>query len=192
VSPSPDRAARSRANGHGAAVVWLTGLPASGKTTIARAVEAALFGRAVQIYVLDGDVLRRGLCRDLGFSPADRTENIRRAGELAALFADAGFVVLVAFISPTAADRHAARHAASGVSFIEVFVDCPLAECQHRDPKNLYQRARAGEIAHLTGVSAPYQAPKNPEVHLHTDTTPVAECAARIIRHLELGGVLPP
>jgi adenylyl-sulfate kinase len=185
-----DREARATRNGHRSAVVWLTGLPASGKTTIARAVEEVLFARGVQVYTLDGDILRGGLCRDLGFSPADRSENIRRAGTLAGMFADAGMVVLAAFVSPQASQRQTARWAASAAPFVEVFVDCPLAECERRDPKHLFRRARGGEIGTLTGLSAPYESPQHPEVHLRTDRMSVEESVGTIVRYLEQIGVL--
>jgi adenylyl-sulfate kinase len=183
-----DRAAR---NGHGSAVVWLTGLSAAGKSTIARAVEDALSARLVQVYGLDGDELRRGLCRDLGFSPRDRAENLRRAGAVAALFADAGMVVVASFISPYRRERESARTVAAPAPFVEVFVDCPLEECARRDPKGLYARARAGELADLTGVSAPYEMPEAPDIHLRTDQTPVSVSVAQIVGHLEGIGVLP-
>jgi adenylylsulfate kinase len=185
-----DRAARQARNGHGSAVVWLTGLPGAGKSTIATAVESSLFARGVQVYGLDGDDLRRGISRDLKFSPEDRSENLRRASEIAALFADAGMVALASFIAPYRRERALARALAAPAPFIEVFVDCPLEECVRRDPKGLYKRALAGELLEFTGISAPYEPPEDPEVHLRTDHLSIADSAAKIITHLEASGVL--
>jgi len=154
-----ERAARTR---HYGAVLWFTGLPGSGKSTLAMALERRLFDREWQVYTLDGDNVRRGLSADLGFSPRDRAENIRRVGEVAALFADAGAICIVAFISPYRADRERARAAAGDRRFFEVYVKSPLATCERRDPKGHYRRARAGEIKDFTGVDAPYEAPERP------------------------------
>jgi adenylyl-sulfate kinase len=156
-----EREQRWAALGHGGATVWMTGLPGSGKSTIAGGVEAALLGSGRSVYILDGDNLRHGLNGDLGFSAADRAENVRRTAEVSALLADAGVVVLVAMVSPYRADRDAARgvHAARGLPFLEVHVATPLEECERRDPKGLYARARAGEITGLTGVDDPYEPP---------------------------------
>jgi adenylyl-sulfate kinase len=156
-----EREQRWAALGHGGATVWMTGLPGSGKSTIAGGVEAALLGSGRSVYILDGDNLRHGLNGDLGFSAADRAENVRRTAEVSALLADAGVVVLVALVSPYRADRDAARgvHAARGLPFLEVHVATPLEECERRDPKGLYARARAGEITGLTGVDDPYEPP---------------------------------
>jgi adenylyl-sulfate kinase len=161
-----DRAARWEALGHAGATVWMTGLPGSGKSTIASGVEATLLGQGRSAYILDGDNLRHGLNGDLGFSAADRAENVRRTAEVSALLADSGTVVLVALVSPYRADRDAAReiHAARGLPFLEVHVATPLEECERRDPKGLYARARAGEVTHLTGVDDPYEPPLSPEV----------------------------
>jgi adenylyl-sulfate kinase len=161
-----DRAARWTALGHGGATVWMTGLPGSGKSTIAAGVETALLGSGRSVYTLDGDNLRHGLNGDLGFSAADRAENVRRTAEVSALLADSGTVVLVALVSPYRADRDAARavHEARGLPFLEVHVATPLEECERRDPKGLYARARAGEITGLTGVDDPYEPPEAPEV----------------------------
>jgi adenylyl-sulfate kinase len=186
-----DRHARLKRNGHGSAVVWLTGLSGSGKSTVAKSIEAALFDLGVHVYVLDGDELRRGLCRDLQFSQADRSENLRRAAEVARILADAGLVVIASFISPYGRDRQAARGVVGEMPFIEVFVDCPLAECIRRDPKGLYARARAGEIPEFTGVSAPYEPPEHPEVHLRTERLSVGESVALVVGHLKERGVLP-
>ncbi|HLM62710.1 MAG TPA: adenylyl-sulfate kinase [Acidimicrobiales bacterium] len=153
---------------HRGATVWLTGLSGSGKSTVAVEVERALVATGRAAYLLDGDNLRHGLNADLGFSAADRTENIRRVGEVARLFADAGVVALVPVISPYAADRDRARgiHDAVGLPFVEVFVDTPLAVCEARDPKGLYAKARAGEIRGFTGIGDPYEAPADPDLRL--------------------------
>src|ERR671922_732398 len=161
-----DRAQRWAALGHGGATVWFTGLPASGKSTVAAGVEAHLLEQGRSAYTLDGDNLRHGLNGDLGFSAADRAENVRRTAEVSALLADAGVVVLVALVSPYRADRDAARavHAARGLPFLEIHVATPLEECERRDPKGLYARARAGEITGLTGVDDPYEPPDAADV----------------------------
>jgi len=160
------RAERWRALDLRAATVWLTGLPGSGKSTLAGAVETALVRAGRPAYRLDGDNLRHGICSGLGFSSADRDENVRRAGEIAHLFADAGVIAIVALVSPFADGRQRARelHERDGLGFIEVFLDTPLSECARRDPKHLYERARAGEVTGLTGVDAPYETPAAPEL----------------------------
>jgi adenylylsulfate kinase len=170
--------------------VWLTGLSGSGKSTVARALEASLVSAGHLAYVLDGDNIRHGLNSDLGFSVADRQENIRRLGEVAALFVDAGVVVVTAFISPCRADRERARRVVGGERFLEVFLDTPLAVCEARDPKSLYRKARAGEIADFTGISAPYEAPERPEVVLRTHELSVADAAARVVAELRARGFL--
>jgi bifunctional enzyme CysN/CysC len=161
-----EREQRWAALGHGGATLWMTGLPGSGKSTIANGVESELLSAGRPAYILDGDNLRHGLNGDLGFSAEDRAENVRRTAEVSALLADAGVVVLVALVSPYRADRDRARavHAARGLSFLEIHVATPLQECERRDPKGLYARARAGEIANLTGVNDPYEPPEAPEV----------------------------
>src|SRR5262249_41961866 len=156
VAESITHAERARVNGHMGGVLWLTGLSGAGKTTLALALQKELFARGYQVFVLDGDNIRKGLSRDLGFSPADRQANLRRVGETAALFAQAGFIVTTAFISPTHADRALARAAASEY-FHTVYVKADLATCEKRDVKGLYRKARAGEIAEFTGISAPYE-----------------------------------
>ena len=153
-------------------VVWFTGLSGSGKSTLARALEERLVSSGHLVYVLDGDNIRHGLNCDLGFSPEDRNENIRRIGEVAALFRDAGIVVLTAFISPYRADRDLARQAVGEDRFLEVFVDAPLATCEERDPKGLYVKARAGEIPEFTGLTAPYEEPPNPALVVNTRSAP--------------------
>jgi bifunctional enzyme CysN/CysC len=177
-------AERERRNGHAAAIVWLTGLSGSGKSTIASELERRLFLMGRQVYWLDGDNLRTGLGSDLGFSPGDRSENIRRAGEVAKLFVDAGVVCIVSLISPLAADRGRARESAPPGRFIEVFVNAPLGVCEQRDPKGLYKRARAGSLQQFTGVSAPYEAPDSPELNLRTDQLSVEQCVAAILDRL--------
>jgi bifunctional enzyme CysN/CysC len=180
--------ARQRAmrSGHRGAVIWLTGLSGAGKSTIAQALERELFHRAMHTYVLDGDNIRHGLNSNLGFSPEDREENIRRVSEVAKLMADAGAVVITAFISPYRMDRRRAREIAleGNAEFIEVFVDAPLEVCETRDPKNLYKKARKGEIRDFTGIGAPYEAPEDPEIVVHTDEQTVDESVATILEQL--------
>jgi adenylyl-sulfate kinase len=177
---------REQQNGHSGYVVWFTGLSAAGKSTIATELERELFGRGKHAYVLDGDNMRHGLCSDLGFAPEDRKENIRRIGEVANLFADAGFVCITAFISPYRSDREIARKITPPGKFIEVYVNTPLEICEQRDPKGLYAKARKGAIKEFTGISAPYEPPLQPEVELRTDQLDVAECVAAIVKHLGL------
>lgn len=175
---------RERRSGHRGGVFWLTGFSGAGKSTLAIALEQALFARGYLAYVLDGDNLRHGLNADLGFTHADRTENIRRVGEVAALFADAGFVCISAFISPYRADRDAARRAA-GAGFHEIHIEAPLATCEQRDPKGLYRRARAGGIADFTGISAPYEPPLAPELVIHTARQSIGESVAEALAYIE-------
>ena len=169
--------------GHDARTVWFTGLSGSGKSTLAFAVEDALIARGVAAYVLDGDNIRFGLNRDLGFAPEDRTENIRRIGEVCRLFQDAGLIVLTAFVSPYRADRDAVRALHPEGTFTEVFVDTPLEVCEQRDVKGLYAKARAGEIPEFTGITAPYEAPGNPEIRVDT-SRPLDTCVAEILQSL--------
>jgi len=182
---------RERAHGHRAAVLWFTGLSASGKSTLAHAVENALFERGCSTYVLDGDNIRHGLNKDLGFSPEDREENIRRIGEVSKLFADAGVLVMTAFISPYRADRDKAR-AINGGAFIEVYVKCDLAVCEQRDPKGLYKKARAGQIPEFTGISAPYEEPEHAELIIDTGAESLEASANRVLAYLEQRGILTP
>lgn len=186
------RADRERAHGHRGATIWFTGLPGSGKSTLAWALEEELFRRGCRVYVLDGDNLRHGLNRDLGFGPADRKENIRRTGEVARLFTDAGTLILAAFVSPYREDRDMVRALLRPGDFIEVFVDCDPAVCEQRDPKGLYRRARSGEIPEFTGVSAPYEPPLQPELVLQTDRCSVPECLEQIVAYLETHGYIAP
>jgi bifunctional enzyme CysN/CysC len=178
--------ARAIRSGHRGAVIWLTGLSGAGKSTIAQSLERELFQRGMHTYVLDGDNIRHGLNSNLGFAPDDRVENIRRVSEVAKLMADAGTVVITAFISPYRMDRSRAREIAleSNAEFIEVFVDAPLEVCEARDPKNLYKKARAGQIREFTGIDAPYEAPEDPEIVVHTDRQSVDESVATILEQL--------
>ncbi len=178
-------AQRTARDGHAGCVLWLTGLSGSGKSTIARELEGELFNLGKRAYVLDGDNVRHGLCSDLGFSPEDRREHIRRIGEVAKLFADAGVICITAFISPYRSDRDGVRQGMEPGGFIEVFINAPLEVCESRDAKGLYARARAGEIPAFTGVSAPYEAPVQPEIELRTDQFTVNECVARILEYLQ-------
>jgi bifunctional enzyme CysN/CysC len=171
-------------NGHRGRVLWLTGLSASGKSTIAVELERELFNQGRHVYILDGDNVRHGLCSDLGFSAEDRSENIRRVGEAAKLFADSGAICVTAFISPYRADRDMVRHIMPPETFVEVYVNAPLAVCEQRDPKGLYAKARAKQITDFTGVSAPYEAPTKPEIELHTDRFSIAESVARIVEYI--------
>jgi adenylylsulfate kinase len=179
---------RSLLLGQRGAVIWLTGLSGSGKSTIGYALERRLNGGRHLAYVLDGDNMRHGLCSDLGFSHEDRTENIRRIGEVAALFADAGLIIITSFISPYRSDRDLARQRVPGGKFIEVFLDVPVEVCERRDPKGLYKKARAGEIPDFTGVSAPYERPSEPELALDTDALSLDACVDEIVQYLEVRG----
>lgn len=177
---------REARHGHPGCILWLTGLSSSGKSTIATELERELFNLGRSVYVLDGDNIRHGLGSDLGFSPEDRTENIRRVGEVAKLFADAGVICITAFISPYRADRDMVRKIMPAGRFVEVYINAPLEVCEQRDPKGLYAKARAKEIKEFTGISAPYEAPMHPEIELHTDQLSVPESVARILEHLQL------
>ena len=174
---------RWRFNGHKGGVLWFTGLSGSGKTTLAFEIEQRLFAKGYQVYVLDGDNVRHGLCSDLGFSHDDRTENIRRIGEVATLFAEAGNIVISAFISPYRNDRRIARNTA-GEGFHEVFLSADLAACQARDPKGLYKKANRDEIPDFTGVSAPYEEPENPELEIDTDNLGVEESLGLLMDYI--------
>ena len=181
---------RERLNGHQGAVIWFTGLSASGKSTIANAVDHKLHQRGMHTFVLDGDNVRHGLNKNLGFSQEDRTENIRRIGEVAKLLADAGIITLTAFISPYRADRDQARALLEPGRFIEVLVDASLETCESRDPKGLYKKARAGEIKGFTGIDDPYEAPESPELILDSNNYGIDELAEQVIAHLGTIGVL--
>ncbi len=183
------RAEQEKQHGHKAAVLWFTGLSGSGKSTLANAVAGALFERGLHTYVLDGDNIRHGLNKDLGFSPTDRVENIRRIGEVSKLFVDAGVITLTAFISPYAEDRDKAREI-NGSDFVEIYVKCDLDVCEERDPKGLYKKARAGEIPNFTGISAPYEEPTNAELIVNTSHESLEDSAARVIAFLQEKGIV--
>jgi len=182
---------RLRRAGHRGAVVWITGLSGAGKTTLALAAERALFERGCQVFVLDGDKVRNGLCADLGFSLPERSENIRRIGETARLFFEAGQIVLVSAISPLCADRDRARALIPSPYFLEVYCRCPLAVCEERDPKGLYRKARAGLLPEFTGISSPYEAPETPDVLVDSAQSSVTQEVARLLAELERRGIVP-
>jgi len=177
--------------GHHGATLWFTGLSGSGKSTLANAVSNYLFEQKIFTYVLDGDNIRHGLNKDLGFSPEDREENIRRIGEIAYLFADSGCVVCTAFISPYVKDRELARQLHKKGDFVEIHCRCSLDKCEERDPKGLYKKARAGEIAEFTGISAPYEIPENAELYVNTDKLTIQESLDYILDYLRSEGIMP-
>lgn len=177
-------AERTRRNRHGGGILWLTGLSASGKSTLAVELELALFSLDCQVFMLDGDNVRHGLSSDLGFSPEDRAENIRRVGEVAALFAEAGTIVIAAFISPYRADRDRIR-ARHPEYFHEIYLDAPVEVCERRDPKGLYRQARAGELKQFTGVSAPYEPPTAPHLTIHTGAQTIDQSVKALIDYVE-------
>jgi len=181
---------RQKLNGHKGAVLWFTGLSACGKSTIANTVDHILNQMGKHTYLLDGDNIRMGLNKNLKFSPEDRTENIRRIGEVAKLFADAGIITSTAFISPYRADRDAVRELLQPGQFIEILVDASIETCEKRDPKGLYKKARAGEIKDFTGVNAPYEAPEKPELVLDSNSKGIDELAQEVVAYLESKGVL--
>lgn len=166
---------RSEMKGHRPLAIWLTGLSGAGKSTIADALETFLIQKGIHTYILDGDNVRRGVCSDLGFSAEDRSENIRRIGELAALFVDAGIVVITSFISPFEKDRELAKKTIGEARFFELFVDAPIEVCEKRDPKGLYKKVRAGEIPNFTGISSPFEKPINPDLRIDTTVASVEE-----------------
>ena len=175
---------RSKIKGHKPCIIWLTGLSGSGKSTIANALEEKLNQMKVHTYLLDGDNIRHGLNKDLGFSIEDRKENIRRVAEVARLFVDAGLIVITAFISPLREDRNYARSLVEKDEFIEVFIDTPLEICEQRDPKGFYKKARKGEIKDFTGINSPYEPPLNPEIHIKTNEINVEESVENILEYL--------
>jgi adenylylsulfate kinase len=181
---------RHQINGHKSAVLWFTGLSGSGKSTLAHAVEERLYNMKCRTFVLDGDNIRHGLCSDLGFSAEDRTENIRRIGEVAKLMTEAGVIVETAFISPFKADRNVVRNLLPHGDFLEIFCDCPLDVCEERDVKGLYKKARAGDIPEFTGISSPYEAPDNPELIINTATQTLEECTSAVIELLKTRGII--
>lgn len=178
------RADRASIKNQSPCLLWFTGLSGSGKSTIANALDVALFERGYHTFLLDGDNVRHGLNKDLGFSDEGRVENIRRIGEVSKLFTDAGVIVLSAFISPFTTDRRLVRNLFPAGEFIEVFMDTPLQTCEERDPKGLYEKARAGKIKHFTGIDSPYEAPERPEVRLDTSQMSVDDCVNRLISYL--------
>jgi adenylylsulfate kinase len=188
---SVDRDTRAKQRGHGSSILWFTGLSGAGKSTLANAVNAALFERGLATYVLDGDNVRHGLCKDLGFSDADREENIRRIGEVAKLFLDAGVIVLTAFVSPFRADRDKARALVNAGDFIEIHCAADLSVCEERDTKGLYAKARAGEIKEFTGISSPYEAPEQPELNINTGNSSLDSCVDQVIHYLVEQKIIP-
>ncbi|RBP90536.1 adenylylsulfate kinase [Cytobacillus firmus] len=172
-------------HGHNSMIIWFTGLSGSGKTTLANELEEILNSKGISTYILDGDNIRQGLNSDLGFSQVDRKENIRRIGEVAKLFVESGIVVLVTFISPFASERKLVRDMVDKDEFIEVYVNCSLEECEKRDPKGLYQRAKKGEIKEFTGISSPYEVPENPEIILETSKNSIKECTESLYEYLK-------
>jgi adenylylsulfate kinase len=187
---TPDE--RHKNMGHKGATIWMTGLSGSGKSTVAVALEQVLMQQGKHAYRLDGDNIRHGLNKNLGFTPEDRTENIRRIGEVAKLFADAGIITVTSFISPYVADRDLVRkiHLDANIPFIEVYIDCPIEVAEQRDPKGLYKKARAGQIKGFTGIDDPYEAPKMPELHLRTDKLSIAESVEKMLEYLASKGIL--
>lgn len=180
---------RELRNGHQGIVLWFTGLSGAGKSTLAHAVEVKLHEVSARTYVLDGDNVRHGLCKDLGFSPIDRTENIRRIGEVSKLFLDAGMIVLAAFISPFRADRDQVRNLMDTGDFIEIYCQCSVETCEVRDVKGLYKMARAGNLKEFTGVSSPYEEPLAPELVLDTSTQSLEQCVDEVLALLKKNGV---
>ncbi|SFG22631.1 adenylylsulfate kinase [Desulfotomaculum arcticum] len=175
---------RRKLNTHKSTILWITGLSASGKSTLANALECRLHEIGIHTYLLDGDNIRHGLNKDLGFNPEDRRENIRRIAEVAKLFVDAGIMVITAFISPYREDRQMARQLVERGEFIEIYAKCPLDICEKRDPKGLYKRARAGKISEFTGITAPYEEPENPEITVDTNKNTIEESVNHIIMYL--------
>ncbi|WP_455230113.1 adenylyl-sulfate kinase [Geopseudomonas aromaticivorans] len=184
-----DSAARASVKGQKPVAIWLTGFSGAGKSTIANALELALVERGRHTYLLDGDNVRMGLCRDLGFSDADREENIRRVAEVARLFVDAGLIVITAFISPFQRDRAMAREVIGADAFVEVFIDTPLTECERRDPKGLYGKARSGLIRNFTGIDSAYEPPENPGIRIDTLEDDLLTAVQRILAYLEKRGI---
>lgn len=175
---------RLKANKHSSFLLWFTGLSGSGKSTIANVVEQKLYDKGIKTYSLDGDNIRKGINKDLSFSPEDRTENIRRIAEVANLMIDAGLVVLAAFVSPYKKDRENIKSIVKDVNFVEIYINTSLDECERRDVKGLYKKARAGEIKNMTGISAPYEAPEHPDVEINTENESIEEAAQRIVDYI--------
>ena len=189
--PTIGRESRERQNGHRSVMLWFTGLPGAGKTTLAYAIEERLHKIGCRSYVIDGDVMRSGLCRDLDFSIEGRNENIRRVGEVAKLLVDAGVIAITAFISPLRNQRRSVRALVGPGDFLELFCQCPLQVCERRDPKGLYRRARAGQIKDFTGITSPYEDPENPELFLDTANLDVKQCVEMVMNLLVERGVIP-
>ena len=189
-SSSINRQDREKHNGHRSRAIWFTGLSGAGKSSLAFALEQYLYDQGVRCYVLDGDNVRHGLNRDLGFTAGDRQENLRRIGEVSKLMVDAGLFVLSAFISPHEQDREMVRQLFEPDDFIEIYVRCSIQECERRDPKGLYKKARNGDIPHFTGISAPYDVPKSPSFIIDTEQWSIEEAVQEIVQHLEQIGAL--
>jgi adenylylsulfate kinase len=185
------RARRELQNGHRGAIIWFTGLSGSGKSTLAHALEESLHQKGCRTFVLDGDNVRHGLCGDLGFSSVDRVENIRRIGEMAKLFMEAGIIVLTAFISPYRTDRERVRAMVKEGDFIEVYCDSSLEVCESRDVKGMYKKARSGLISEFTGISSPYEAPEHPELDINTGLLNLEDCVQQVITEMILRGLAP-
>ena len=183
--PTVFRQDREKLNKHKSVILWFTGLSAAGKSTLAHALEDFLHKQDIRTFVLDGDNIRKGLCKDLGFSDADREENIRRIGEVSKLLLDAGVFVMTAFISPFRKDRQIARELVAPGDFIEIYCKAPLETCEQRDPKGLYKKARAGDIPEFTGISSPYEEPENPELVIDTGTKTIDDCVSEIVGYLK-------
>lgn len=184
------RSRREKMNGHGSVIIWFTGFSGAGKSSLAHAVEEHLHRLKCRTFVLDGDNVRHGLCVDLGFSAADRAENIRRIGEMSKLFVEAGVIALTAFISPFRSDRKRVRSLVPHGDFLEIYCRCSLEVCEQRDVKGLYKRARAGEVLEFTGISAPYEEPENPELVVETDRYSLEECTAKVLELLRVRGIV--
>ncbi len=181
---------RRRLNSHGSLILWFTGLPSSGKSTLANEIEKELISSSCRTYILDGDNIRMGLCKDLGFSAEDREENIRRIGEVSKLFMDAGVIVLSAFVSPYRADRDTVRELVGEGEFLEIFVNCSVEQCEQRDVKGLYKKAREGVIKGFTGIDDPYEEPLNPEITVDTEKFSIKECKQQILDYLRKKNVV--
>jgi adenylylsulfate kinase len=186
------REKREALNSHKAVILWFTGLPSAGKSTLAHYVEEKLHRLGCSLMVLDGDNVRHGLCSDLGFSNKDRTENIRRIGEMSKLFIEAGVITLTAFISPIQSDRERARNLVAKEDFIEIYCQCSLKTCEERDVKGLYKLAREGKIEEFTGISSPYEPPSNPELVIDTEQKTIEECGRNILDFLSEKKIIPP
>jgi adenylylsulfate kinase len=184
------RSRREQLNQHKSAILWFTGLSGAGKSTVAHAVEETLHQAGCRTFVMDGDNVRQGLCSDLGFTVADRQENIRRVAEVAKLMLEAGVITLTAFISPFSAERNLARNLVPHGDFIEIYCSCDLAICEQRDVKGLYKKARRGEIEHFTGISSPYEAPERPELRMDTGTSTLPDCVGQVLALLRQRGII--